>query len=309
MGRLFGFLTSRSKTKMAKSLGSGETAVTTATTVQPTVATTRIPAAGVGAGGASASPSIGDAGMARVPDVDVSEFPAFQADSDLAEAIAANTGGSGFDLRALVRVKTPAGGGKIWTYPDGGNNEVEARAIEGVLVYVGRRGTLWGSVETTKGRPPVLVSYDLKTAEQVNDDIGDLDREALEACRVGDGIYDWQRLPWNKDGTGKGGHGRRCKESRLLGILQAGQAFPVLVSAGPGSLKTVCPFLTRLEVPHWRVRVSLTLDRAVSQGGVDYSQIVPRVTGKLSRDAGLAIKRLYTDPLIAVERQIEIDGE
>lgn len=251
----------------------------------------------------------GGGALARVPDVDVTAFPALSPDSDLAEAIAANTGGGGFDLRALVRVKTPAGGGRTWTYLDAGNNEIEEKAIEGVLVYVGKRGTLWGSEDMSKGRPPVLVSYDLKTAERVNDDIGDLDAAALEACRVGDGIYDWQRLPWNKDGSGKGGHGRRCKESRLLGVLQAGQAFPVLVSAGPGSLKTVCPFLTRLEVPHWRVRVSLTLERAVSQGGIDYSQIVPRVTGKLSREAGLAFKRLYTEPLMAVERQMEIDGE
>lgn len=253
--------------------------------------------------------TVGGGAMARVPDVDVSVFPAFQPDSDLAEAIAANTGGGGFDLRALVRVKTPAGGGKTWQYLDSGNNEVEEKAIEGVLVYVGKRGTLWGSEDVTKGRPPVLVSYDLKTAERVSDDLGNLDPAALEACRVGDNLYDWQRLPWNKDGSGKGGHGRRCKESRLLGVLQSGQAFPVLVSAGPGSLKTVCPFLTRLEVPHWRVRVSLTLEKAVSQGGVDYSQIVPRVTGKLSREAGLAVKRLYTDPLMAVERQMEIDGE
>ncbi len=253
--------------------------------------------------------AVGGGALSRIPDVDMSMFPAFQADSDLAEAIAANTGGSGFDLRALVRVKTPAAGGKTWSYLDSGNNEVEEKTIEGVLVYVGKRGTLWGAEEMTKGRPPVLVSYDLKTAERVSDDLGDLDAAVLESCRVGDNLYDWQRLPWNKDGTGKGGHGRRCKESRLLAVLQAGQAFPVLVSAGPGSLKTVCPFLTRLEVPHWRVRVGLTLDKAVSQGGKDFSQIVPRVTGKLSREAGLAVKRLYTDPLMAVERQMEIDGE
>ena len=185
--------------------------------------------------------------LSRVPDVDMSIYPAFQADSDLAEAIAANTGGGGFDLRALVRVKTPAGGGKTWSYRDAGNNEKEEKTIEGVLVYVGKRGTLWGSEDMTKGKPPVLVSFDLKTAERVSDDLGDLDAAALEACRVGDNSYDWQRLPWNKDGTGKGGHGRRCKESRLLAVLQSWQAFPVLVSAGPGSMKTVCPFLTRLE--------------------------------------------------------------
>lgn len=264
--------------------------------------------------GKSAGTSLTAAGSAggvlsRVPEIDVSNYPALMPDSEIAEAIAANTGGRGFDLGALVRVKTPSGGGKTWTYLDGGNNEVETKAIEGILVYYGQRGTLWGSEDIAKGKMPVLVSYDLRTAERTNDDIGDLDPAALEACRIGDRLYDWQKLPWNKDGSGRGGFGRRCKESRLLAILEEGQAFPLLVSAGPGSLKTVCPFVTRLEVPHYRAKVSLTLERATSQGGVDYSQIVPRLVGKLSREAGNAIRTLYTVPLMAVERDITPDTE
>lgn len=247
--------------------------------------------------------------LSRVPEVESLNYPALQPDSEIAEAIAANTQGRGFDLSALVRVKTPAGGGKTWVYLDAGNNEVETKAIEGILVYYGQRGTLWGSEDIAKGKPPVLVSYDLRTAERLSDDIGDLDASALEACRIGDRLYDWQRLPWNKDGSGRGGFGRRCKESRLLAILQEGEAFPLLVSAGPGSLKTVCPFVTRLPVAHYRAKVSLTLERATSQGGVDYSQIVPRLVGQLSREAGNAIRTLYTVPLMAVERQIEADTE
>lgn len=244
-----------------------------------------------------------------VPEVEVAAYPALVPESGIAEAIEVNTRGEGFDLSSLVRVKTPAGGSKTWTYLDGGNNEVESKSIDGVLVYYGKRGTLWGTEEITKGRLPVLVSYDLRTAERVNDDLGDLDPAALEACRIGDRVYDWQRLPWNKDGTGKGGFGRRCKESRLLAVLQQGQAFPVIVSIGPGSLKTVSPFVTRLEVPHYRAVVSLSLDRAVSQGGIDYSQVVPRLVGRLSVEAGREVRRLYTDPLMAVERQFGNDDE
>lgn len=249
----------------------------------------------------------GGTSLSRLEEVDVSLFPALMPDSDIAEAIEANTQGRGFDLNALVKVKTPAGGGKTWVYLDSGNNEVETKAIEGILVYYGQRGVLWSGEDIQKGKPPVLVSYDLRTAERVSEDIGDLDPAALEACRIGDRLYDWHKLPWNKDGSGRGGFGRRCKESRVMAILQEGEAFPVIVSAGPGSLKTVAPFVTRLEVPHFRARVSLSLEKATSQGGIDYSQIIPRLTGKISKEAGAAIQRLYTNPLKAVERQIETD--
>jgi hypothetical protein len=247
----------------------------------------------------------GGSSLSSVPEVDPSLFPALMPDSDIAEAIEANTQGRGFDLSALVRVKTPAGGGKTWVYADSGNNEVETKAIEGMMVYYGQRGVLWGGEDLQKGKLPVLVSYDLRTAERVNEDIGDLDPAALEACRIGDRLYDWHKLPWNKDGSGRGGFGRRCKESRVLAILQDGEAFPVIVSAGPGSLKTVCPFVTRLPVPHYRAKVSLSLEKATSAGGIDYSQIIPRLVGQVSKEAGAAIKKIYTVPLMAVERQIE----
>ena len=253
---------------------------------------------------------VGDAGsLSKIPEIDVSMYPALQPDSDIAEAISANTQGRGFDLNALVRVKTPAGGSKTWAYLDSGNNEVETKSIEGLLVYFGMRGTLWGSEEVTKGRLPVLVSYDLRTAEKVNNDLGDIDPEALEACRIGAGVYDWQKLPWNKDGTGRQGIGRRCKESRVMAILQDGEAFPVIVSAGVGSLKTVCPFVTRLPVAHFRAKVSLTLEKATSVGGIDYSQIVPRLIGTIGKDAGSAIRKLYTEPLMSVERDLAPDVE
>ena len=247
--------------------------------------------------------------VSKVPEVDASAYPAMLPDSEIGEAIRVNTAGAGFDLSALVRVKTPAGGGRTWQYLDAGNNEVETKAIEGILVYFGKRGVLWGGEDIQKGKLPVLVSYDLRTAERVNEDLGDLDAEALEACRIGDRTYDWLKLPWNKEGSGRGGFGRRCKESRVLCILQEGEAFPVIVSAGPGSLKTVSPFVTRLEVPHYMARVSLTLEKETSKGGIDYSQIVPRLTGKLSREAGAAIRQTYTVPLMAVERSMDADGE
>jgi hypothetical protein len=155
----------------------------------------------------------------------------------------------------------------------------------------------------------VLVSYDLITAVRVNDDIGDLDADVLESCRIGDRIYDWRRLPYNQYGTSKSGRGKRCKESRLLAILREQEAWPLLVTAGPGSLKTVNPFVKRLPVPHYRAIVTLTLDRVENAGGQPYSQIVPKYAGCISKEAGLVVRRIYTDPLNAIANSIDVAAD
>jgi len=238
-----------------------------------------------------------------------SKFLALRPDSDVREALLANLGpGESLQASDLPKVPTPAGGGKMWGWIDSGNNEQTAKSIEGVLVYYGARGVLWGSEEPQGKASPVLVSHDLVVAHRVNDDIGDLDAEALESCRTGDRTYDWQRLPWNQYGTSKTGRGRRCKESRILAVLRADEAWPLLITAGPGSLKTVVPFVKRLPVPHFRACVSLTLDRVENSGGQPYSQIVPKLTGTLSREEGELIRRLYTAPLSKAVQSVEINS-
>jgi len=168
------------------------------------------------------------------------------------------------------------------------------------------RGTLWGSEEPQGKVSPVLVSYDLMTAVRVGDDLGDIDPDVLESCRTGDRTYDWTRLPYNQYGTSRSGRGKRCKESRLMAILRADEAWPLLVTAGPGSLKTVTPFVKRLAVPHYRAVVSLTLDRVENAGGQPYSQIVPKYVGAITKEEGDIVRRLYTEPLSRVSSQIDV---
>jgi hypothetical protein len=239
--------------------------------------------------------------------VEQTQFVALRPDSELREALLANLApGETLSANDLPRVPTPTGGGKTWQWLDSGNNEQSAKAIEGALVYVGLRSTLWGSEEPQTGTQPVLQSYDCITATRLNDDIGDLDADLLEECRIGDRLYDLRRCAYNKYGTGKGGIGKRCKESRVLAILRPDEAWPLLVSAGPGSLKTVCPFVRRLPVPHFRAFVSLTLQKVESAGGQSYSQIVPKLIGTLTREEGEMLRRLYTEPLSKIATQIDV---
>jgi hypothetical protein len=237
-------------------------------------------------------------------------FMALRPDSDIREALEANLrGGESINPGDLPRVPTPAGGGKVWNWTDTGNNEQTAKSLDGLLVFCGYRGTLWGSEEPQGKVSPVLVSYDLVTAVRVNDEIGDLDAEVLESCRIGDRMYDWRRLPYNQYGTSKSGRGKRCKESRLLGVLRQDEAWPLLVTAGPGSLKTVTPFVKRLPVPHYRAVVSLTLERVENAGGQPYSQIVPKFVGAVSKEMGTVVRRIYTDPLNAIGNSIDVSAD
>lgn len=240
--------------------------------------------------------------------VDVEKYPALVPGSDLQEAIEANAAAEGGITEAdLTRIPTPSAGGLTWTW-DGASGSEESKTIDGVLVGYCARGTLWPSEEPTAAMP-LLVSYDMRSAVKVGDDYGDIDPDELEKYRNVDGTYDWLRLPWNEFGSGKSGFGKRCKESRMLFILRAGDPFPVLVRAQPGSLKTIRPFIKKLTVPHWRAEVSLALRAEMSKGGQKYSQIVPTLVGTLDKEAGALVKKMYTDPIMAIVKNMSFDHD
>lgn len=239
-----------------------------------------------------------------------SKFVALRPDSDVREALMANLGpGESLQPTDLPRVPTPSGGGKVWSWIDAGNNEQSAKSLDGLMVAVVPRGTLWGSEQPQAGAKPVLVTYDLDTAFRANDDIGDLDADVLESCRTGDRTYDWKRLPYNKfpsdGGIGSSGRGKRCKESRLVAILRAEDAWPLLVNVSVGSFPTVLPFIKRLPVAHFRCIVSLTLEKVENAGGQPFSRIVPKLLGTISKDEGEIVRRLYTEPLSRIAHQID----
>lgn len=240
--------------------------------------------------------------------VDTSRFPALTPGSEIAEAMQANMTGEQIQEGDLTRVPTPAGGATQWVVPDL-TGETSTDEIIGLLVYFAPRGVLWPSEEPSESMP-LLISNDLLTAQRVGDDYGDIDPDELEKFRNADGTYDWQALPWNQWGSGKGGVGKRCKESRLLMVLREGDAFPLLIRCQPGSLKTVRPFIMKLPVPHWRAVVGLKLQRVKNKTGQVYSQIVPRYVGAISQEEGARIRQLYTDNLGRMVRgRMESDAE
>lgn len=232
------------------------------------------------------------------------------ADGEMQEAMNAIAEvGEEFGPQDLTRVPTPAAGATQWTIPGIAGDEV-TESITGVLCWVQKRGILWPSEEPEDGSMPVLVTHDLKTAEQVGP-IPDNMIDTLEKHRIDERRFDWENLPYNQFGTGQNGQGKRAKEQRVLFVLREGDMYPLVVPAQPGSLKTVRQFILKLpqeaKVPFWRCVVSLELESLKNRNGQKYSRIVPKLVGMLSAEDGKAVKEKYTDVLSSIATQVSVD--
>lgn len=257
--------------------------------------------------------SSGDTAIAtRTPDQVLAEsnFLALRPDGAMSEAFAANYAeGESLQFGDLIRVKVPPGGTTKWTIESLEGEEM-VDTISGACVYYKPSGTLWPSDDSVEGTQPLLRTRDLKIAEQVGDDYGDINPDVLEEARLfddngepmstpdGRGLYDWQKLEYNKWGTGKKGFGKRCKETRLMCLLPEDAMFPIFLQIPPGSLKEVTRFFRLLSRPYWNYVISLELEKAVSSGGITFSKIKkPKLVRSLDPVEAAAMKRTFVDTL------------
>lgn len=226
------------------------------------------------------------------------DYPLLSPDSRQAQIIEANLDGEPMLEQDLPRVKLPLGGATKWNVEIAGNSETTDEIV-GLLVCIAKRGVLWPQDDPSDSRP-VIVSNDLQIGYRVSDDLGTIDPAALDRHRIGDRRYDWLSLSKSPEfgfGSARGGAGKRCKESRILAILRQGDLWPLLVSVGPGSLKTWGSFQKTLPAFHYETVIGLRLEKAKGTNGQPYSMIVPRVVGTITPEQGAVAKRLYTDPL------------
>lgn len=227
-------------------------------------------------------------------------YLALREGSGVAEALKWNTGGAGMTAADLIRVPVPAGGSTTWSFTNARGQEESCKEIRGILALVAMQGVIWPSEQPEQGRSPVIVTHDFVVATRVSEDIGDLDPAVLDEARTGDRTYDWKRLAYTKFGSAANGRGKRAKESRLLAILRNEEILPLLVNAGPGSLKGVETFVKRISslgVPYFQTVVKLRLDKAVNKGGQAFSMIVPSLDRTLTAAEGAGIRDSYTIPL------------
>lgn len=216
--------------------------------------------------------------------------------SEVAEAMRVNLStGESISPSLLERVPMPTGGATTWSYSMNGN-DVSTKEIIGVPVYFAPRLTLWPTDEPS-GKSPVLVANDLLVAHRVSDDIGDLDPAVLEAARIGDRTYSLEKLTYAQWGSGKGGKGKRMRESRIVCVLTEDAAWPLLIQAGAMSVQPLSDFFVKLAAPYYQCVVGLSLTRESNAAGQPYARIKPRQVGKLTREQGQALHATYTSAL------------
>ena len=225
------------------------------------------------------------------------QFQALIEGSDLNDAIQANCGGGTLSLNDLSQVGMPLGGLTTWNYEDVSGNEVSSKTITGVMVFFQKTGALYGTTEIGSGVRPVLVTNDCEVAYRVNDSIGELDEEELEAARFDGDRYRWNDLSYCQFGSAPNGRGKRCTEKLKVGILQAGEAYPVVVNVSAASIGRLEKFRKLLSVPYWRAVVELSLVKA--DGANPYSMVKPRQVDSLNKEMGDIVKKMYTDPMVA----------
>ena len=232
-------------------------------------------------------------------------FQALTSNSRASRALAANfSTGEQMSFADLTKVGVPSGGITQWQIEDiTGSQSVPA--ITGICCYYAPYGVLWPTDEPSEDGRPLLVTHDLVRAFKVGDSYGDTDPEVIESCKLADGSYDWRALPYNQYGTAKGGHGKRCKELRLMALLRPEDTMPLLVRISPGSLRPVTQFFKKLPVPFFEAIIELSLKKEKSKGGVTYAQVVPRLVGTLTEEQGAVIESMYTRTLAEAARSRE----
>lgn len=233
----------------------------------------------------------------------LSDYPMLDSSSEVGAIIAANAelgvGGS-IEMQDLPVIKIPAGGSTTWVWTDAEGVEQSSKTIEGILVYTGVRGILWPTTGPSNSKP-VIVSNDLKTGLIVSDDYGDLDPDVIEAHRTGERTVNWRTLPYCQWDSGPGGRGKRCKEIRLLGILQPGEAIPVIIQGSPASNKPIDTFLRKIGLKSlfYQRIVKVTLTKVENPSGQPYGQIACQATGDIGPEAAARVREMFTDPLTA----------
>jgi len=188
----------------------------------------------------------------------------------------------------LPRVKIPAGGGLSFEIPNGENPDDPTimKVIEGVIIDQFSLNVLWeeGSENDPDAKP-------LCTSNPGADfGVG----EPGGKCVV---------CPLNVFGSGAGGKGKMCKNTRRLFILLPGEMLPLQLTLPPTSLKNFNTFLLNITskgLPVWAFPTKIGLKK--EEGAYVYS-VATFARGEVFPEDDLrAIKamvgqlRLYTRP-------------
>lgn len=172
------------------------------------------------------------------------------------------------------RVKIPSGGGLAFEVPgDDPDNPAMVKELIGVIVDHHPVNAWWSDKYSGQNNPPDCSSLDGKFGIDVTTG----EKKPCNSC------------PMNQWGSADEGNGKACKNMHRVYVLQEGEMIPLLLTLPPTSLKNLSDYLAKRVVSKGRrsygVLTKITLKKAVSSGGITYSQAVFSIAGVLSSEA------------------------
>lgn len=214
-------------------------------------------------------------------------YPVLSADSDVAEVLAENLGGDSFSAYELDQLKTPSGGGGVWSLESLDGEDEILKTVEGIIVFTQIQRAFY-EVELDEGgggNPPDCTSSDC----------------VLGIGTPGGACADCE---YSQYGSAEKGEGQRCKQSRTMYVVRPGQFLPIALKVPASSLKNAKKYLLKLAgagLPYTSVVTSFGLEKLKNKDGIAYSGITFSVAQKLNPKYKDAVKAMSASLKSAVE--------
>ncbi|MBO8158847.1 hypothetical protein [Thermosyntropha sp.] len=197
---------------------------------------------------------------------------------------------------SFPRVKIPSGGGLAFEIPgDDPENPDMEKEIIGIIVDHHPVNAYWQNRYSGANNPPDCSSIDGKVGVDQNGN-----RRSCNSC------------PNNNWGTAEDGRGKACKNMHRIYILREGEMLPLLLTLPPTSLKNLSDYLGLRIVSKglrsYGVITKVSLKKVQNAGGIDYSQAVFTLVGKLSPEQIKAMAE-YSRGIKVLTRQLAIGAD
>jgi len=197
---------------------------------------------------------------------------------------------------SFPRVKIPSGGGLAFEIPgDDPENPDTEKEIVGVIVDHHPVNAYWADKYAGANNPPDCSSMDGKVGMDQ-----DGNRKPCNSC------------PMNEWGTAEDGRGKACKNMHRVYILREGEMLPLLLTLPPTSLKNLSDYIALRIVSKgmrsYGVVTKVSLKKAQNAGGINYSQAVFSLAGKLA-PAQVTAMADYSLGIKSMTRQLSVGDE
>lgn len=197
----------------------------------------------------------------------------------------------------ITRIKIPSGGAIAFEVPgDDPENPDMVKELIGVIVDKHPINAYWAAKYEGQNNPPDCSSMD-------------------GVSGIGNPGGDCKNCPYNQWGTatnpdGTPGKGKACKNMHRIYLLRSGEAFPLLLTLPPTSIKAFSTYIAKSIVAKgmksYSVVTRISLKKAQNSGGITYSQAQFGIDEKLSPDA-VKVMSEYSKGIKSVTRALSIN--